>query len=172
MSKVSQELINHIKNKNAEIEAWVAEDPKNRWSGTYITDVEYWEERKIFTVADLERDELINYIYDGHKEAYGFRNRGYDFDSMSMAELEAEADRIGDAIEAENKRMDEMYARNTADFEKQVAKYLEMAGSREAAIRWILQAEGLEKEYDAGYICYSLGLPYKMEGEFKQLIAA
>ena len=169
---MNQELINHIEAKNAETKAWIAEDPKNRWAGLYPTDPAYWAERGISTLAELERDELITFIYDGHKDAYGFRNRGYDFDSMTMAELEAEADRISDAIEAENKRMDEMYARNTADFEKQVAKYLEMAGSRENAIKWILQAEGLEKEYDAGYICYSLGLPYKMEGEFKQLIAA
>ena len=167
-----QELLNHIKAENAKTQAWIDEDPKNRAAGFYPTDEAYWVERGISTVAELERDQLINFIHDGHKDAYGFRNRGYDFDSMSMAELEAEADRISDAIEAENKRMDEMYARNTAEFEKQVAKYLEMAGSREAAIRWILQAEGLEKEYDAGYICYSLGLPYKMEGEFKQLIAA
>ncbi len=166
-----KELLAHIKAENAKTRAWINEAP-GRAAGLYPEDEAYWVERGISTVAELERENLITFIYDGHKDAYGFRNRGYDFDSMTMAELEAEADRISDAIEAENKRMDEMYARNTADFEKQVAKYLEMAGSREAAIRWILQAEGLEKEYDAGYICYSLGLPYKMEGEFKQLIAA
>tara|TARA_Y100000022_G_scaffold189743_1_gene189291 strand:+ start:183 stop:686 length:504 start_codon:yes stop_codon:yes gene_type:complete len=166
-----KELLAFVKAENVKTREWINAAP-GRAAGLYPEDEAYWVERGISTVAELERENLITFIYDGHKDAYGFRNRGYDFDSMSMAELEAEADRIGDAIEAENKRMDEMYARNTADFEKQVAKYLEMAGSREAAIRWILQAEGLEKEYDAGYICYSLGLPYKMEGEFKQLIAA
>ena len=166
-----KELLAFVKAENVKTREWINAAP-GRAAGLYPEDEAYWVERGISTVAELERENLITFIYDGHKDAYGFRNRGYDFDSMSMAELEAEADRISDAIEAENKRMDEMYARNTADFEKQVAKYLEMAGSREAAIRWILQAEGLEKEYDAGYICYSLGLPYKMEGEFKQLIAA
>lgn len=166
-----KELLAFVKAENVKTRAWIKAAP-GRAAGLYPEDEAYWIERGISTIAELERDQLINFIYDGHKDAYGFRNRGYDFDSMSMAELEAEADRISDAIEAENKRMDEMYARNTADFEKQVAKYLEMAGSRENAIKWILQAEGLEKEYDAGYICYSLGLPYKMEGEFKQLIAA
>ena len=166
-----KELLAFVKAENVKTREWINAAP-GRAAGLYPEDEAYWVERGISTVAELERENLITFIYDGHKDAYGFRNRGYDFDSMSMAELEAEADRISDAIEAENKRMDEMYARNTAEFEKQVAKYLEMAGSREAAIRWILQAEGLEKEYDAGYICYSLGLPYKMEGEFKQLIAA
>ena len=166
-----KELLAFVKAENVKTREWINAAP-GRAAGLYPEDEAYWVERGISTVAELERDQLINFIYDGHKDAYGFRNRGYDFDSMSMDELKAEADRIGEAIEAENKRMDEMYARNTAEFEKQVAKYLEMAGSREAAIRWILQAEGLEKEYDAGYICYSLGLPYKMEGEFKQLIAA
>lgn len=171
MSKVTQELLTHIKNENAKIEAWVAEDPKNRWSGTYITDVEYWEERKVFTVADLERDELINYIYDGHKDAYGFRNRGYDFDSMSMDELKAEADRISDAVEAENKRMDEYYANNKAELEKRIEDTMKNLGAsdRQTAIRWILGAEDLITEYDVGYVQYSLGVPYDhMKEEFQQ----
>tara|TARA_Y100001970_G_scaffold292070_1_gene431781 strand:- start:3131 stop:3640 length:510 start_codon:yes stop_codon:yes gene_type:complete len=161
-----QELLNHIKAANAKTRAWVAAGP-NRGAGLYPEDEAYWVERGISTVAELERENLITFIHDGHKDAYGFRNRGYDFDSMSMAELEAEADRISDAIEAENKRMEEMYAYNTAKFEKLVAKYEAMAGSRKSAIRWILQAEGLENEWDTGYICYSLGLPYSMQDEFK-----
>lgn len=161
-----QELLNHIKAENAKTRAWIKAGP-GRAAGLYPEDEAYWVERGVSTVAELERENLITFIYDGHKDAYGFRNRGYDFDSMSMAELEAEADRISDAIEAENKRMEEMYAYNTAKFEKLVAKYEAMAGSRKSAIRWILQAEGLENEWDTGYICYSLGLPYSMQDEFK-----
>ena len=167
---MNQELINHIEAKNAETLAWIAEDPKNRWAGLYPTDPAHWAERGISTLAELERDELITFIYDGHKDAYGFRNRGYDFDSMSMDELKAEADSISDAIEAENKRMDEYYAENTAQFEKRIAEYESMAGSRENAIRWILQADGLDNEYDPQYICYSLGLPYSMGKDFHQFI--
>jgi hypothetical protein len=46
-----------------------------------------------------------------------------------------------------------------------------MAGSREDAIRWLIQAEGLDEERDPGYICYNLGLPYSMEKIFAPIIA-
>jgi len=42
------------------------------------------------------------------------------------------------------------------------------ANDRETAIKWILQGEGLADEADAGYVCYSLGLPYNMEKEFQK----
>ena len=55
-----------------------------------------------------------------------------------------------------------------ARFEKAIAEYMQMgAEDRHTAIRWLLQAEGLDKEYDAGYICYNLGLPYGMDKEFE-----
>ena len=52
-----------------------------------------------------------------------------------------------------------------------IEEYEPMAGSREDAIRWLIQAEGLDQEYDAGYICYNLGLPYSMEKIFAPIIA-
>jgi hypothetical protein len=42
------------------------------------------------------------------------------------------------------------------------------AETKEDAIKWILQAEGLENEKDTGYICYNLGLNYDKEYLFKQ----
>ena len=166
-----QELLNHIKAENAKTQAWIDEDPKNRAAGFYPTDEAYWVERGISTVAELERDQLINFIHDGHKDAYGFRNRGYDFDSMSMDELKAEADRISDAVEAENKRMDEYYANNKAELEKRIEDTMKNLGAsdRQTAIRWILGAEDLITEYDVGYVQYSLGVPYDhMKEEFQQ----
>lgn len=169
-----QDLLNHIKAANEKTRAWVAEDPKNRWSGLYPEDEAYWIERGISTVAELERDELITYIYDGHKSAYGFRNRGYDFDSMSLAELEAEADRISEAIDQANKEQDAYYKHNIKKLEEQIAETQSMgAASREDAIRWILQAENLINEYDVDYISYSLGVPYDhMKSEFEKVVQA
>ena len=119
-----------------------------------------------------ERKELVTYIYDGHKDAYGVKGRHYNFDAMSIEELRNEADRIdravGDAI------ADEKAAELAAEarFEGRVVESIQLgAESREDAIRWILQAEGPDKEYDAGYICYSLGLPYSREAEFKPFVS-
>ena len=162
--KVSKELLDHIKAENAKTKAWIAEAP-GRGAGLYPEDEAYWVERGIFTVAELERENLITFIYDGHKDAYGFRNRGYDFDSMSMDELEAEADRISDAIEAENKRMEEMEKANIAKFEALLKQYTPMAGSENNAIKWLLEGENLLNEYDVGYVQYTFGLPYSYKTE-------
>ena len=43
------------------------------------------------------RQDLIDYIYDAHKTAFGVKGRHYDFDSMSMADLEKTADYISEA---------------------------------------------------------------------------
>ena len=92
-----QELIKEINSRNEKTKAWVAEDPKNRWAGLYVEDEAHWVERGITSLADLERDELATYIYEGHKDAFGTKGRHYDFDSMTLQELKDEADYISKA---------------------------------------------------------------------------
>jgi|TARA_Y100000310_G_scaffold325655_1_gene389440 hypothetical protein len=164
-----QELLNHIKAQNAKTRAWVAEDPKNRFAGEYPEDEAHWVERGISTLAELERDELITYIWDGHKDAYGFRNRNYDFDSMSLEELKAESDRISNAVK---EAMEEDRARekaNIENLESRIKSNIDRgAADRQTAVRWILQAEDLIGEWDIDYINFSLGIPYgHMKKEFE-----
>ena len=161
-----QELMAHIKAENIKTKAWVAEDPKNRWAGLYPEDEAHWVERGITTLEALERDELECYIYDAHKTAFGVKGRHYDFKAMSLQELKDEADYISKACDEQMALEARMEKEATERFEASVAEYQKMAGSRKDAIRWLLQAEGLEDERDPGYICYSLGLPYSMEKEF------
>ena len=161
-----QELMAHIKAENVKTKAWVAEDPKNRWAGLYPEDEAHWVERGITTLEALERDELECYIYDAHKTAFGVKGRHYKFSEMSLQELKDEADYISKACDEQLALEAKMEKEATERFESSVAEYQKMAGSRKDAIRWLLQAEGLEDERDPGYICYSLGLPYSMEKEF------
>ena len=161
-----QELMAHIKAENVKTKAWVAEDPKNRWAGLYPEDEAHWVERGITTLEALERDELECYIYDAHKTAFGVKGRHYRFSEMSLQELKDEADYISRACDEQMELEARMEKEATERFEASVAEYQKMAGSRKDAIRWVLQAEGLEDERDPGYICYSLGLPYSMEKEF------
>ena len=161
-----QELMAHIKAENIKTKAWVAEDPKNRWAGLYPEDEAHWVERGITTLEALERDELECYIYDAHKTAFGVKGRHYRFSEMSLQELKDEADYISRACDEQLELEARMEKEATERFEASVAEYQKMAGSRKDAIRWVLQAEGLEDERDPGYICYSLGLPYTMEKEF------
>ena len=165
-AKKMQELMAHIKAENIKTKAWVAEDPKNRWAGLYPEDEAHWVERGITTLEALERDELECYIYDAHKTAFGVKGRHYKFSEMSLQELKDEADYISKACDEQLALEAKMEKEATERFEASVAEYQKMAGSRKDAIRWVLQAEGLEDERDPGYICYSLGLPYSMEKEF------
>ena len=165
-AKKMQELMAHIKAENIKTKAWVAEDPKNRWAGLYPEDEAHWVERGITTLEALERDELECYIYDAHKTAFGVKGRHYRFSEMSLQELKDEADYISRACDEQLELEAKMEKEATERFEASVAEYQKMAGSRKDAIRWVLQAEGLEDERDPGYICYSLGLPYSMEKEF------
>jgi len=162
------ELMAHIKAENAKTKAWVAEDPENRWAGLYPEDEATWIERGITTVEALERDNLATYIYEGHKDAFGVKGRHYDFEAMSLEELRAEADYISRSVKEQMELEANMEKEAIQRYEESLAEYMSMgAGDRATAIRWLLQAEGLDKEYDAGYICYSLGLPYEMDKEFE-----
>lgn len=114
------------------------------------------------------REQLEAFIWDTYKEAHGFRPRFVDFASMSYDELEKFAIQCDkeakEAYEAEQQAEKEALQK----FEAEIF-YLQTlgAGSREDAIRWKLQAEGLDREWDAGYICYSLGIGYEHQKMFE-----
>ena len=160
-------LLQHIKNINAESKKWMDENPGS-WAGMLTEDIKYWNDQGIFTVEDYERDSLITSVYEIHKDAYGVKGRHYDFDSMLNKELEEELDRlikVSKEVEEEEKKWEEAAYQT---FLKQIAENIKLgAGDKENAIKWILEAEGLDKEQDAGYICYSLGLGYDKEYLFK-----
>ena len=164
-----QELLNHIKAQNVKTRAWVAEDPKNRMAGLYQEDEAHWVERGITTLAELERDELITYIWDGHKDAYGFRNRSYDFDSMTLTELKDEADRISNAVQESMEEDRAREKRAIENLESRIKSNIDIgAADRQTAVRWILEAEELIGEWDIDYINFSLGVPYgHMKKEFE-----
>jgi len=135
-------LLELIEKKNAETQAWIDEDPANRWAGMIVTDLNHWAEYGVYTVEDYERYELETFIYEGHKDAFGVKGRHYDFASMSMEELKAEADYISDACKRafeEEKKQEEIALSN---FKSLVQKTIDMgAGDEETALRWLTQDE-------------------------------
>ena len=160
-------LLQHIKNINAKSQAWMDANPGS-WAGMVTEDIQYWNDQGIFTVEDYERDSLITSVYEMHKDAFGVKGRHYNFDKMSNKELEEELEYLcrvaKEVAEEEDKAEKSAYEQ----FENRVAEIMKMgAGDRETAIKWILQAENLDNEYDASYICYCLGLNYDKEEIFK-----
>lgn len=110
-------------------------------------------------------------VSDLHKDAYGFRPSSGWWSNWKAASSEAKQviwddllESLEMAIEAEKDRE----LRAGREFESRVRENINLgAGDQATAIRWILQAEGLEEEKDPSYICYCLGLSYDMEGMFK-----
>ena len=160
-------LLEHIKNINAKSKKWMAENPGS-WAGMVPEDIKFWNEQGIFTVEDYERDSLITSVYEMHKDAYGVKGRHYDFDNMSNKELEEELERLCKVAQAEREAEEKFEEAAYQTFLKRIAENIKLGASdKETAIKWILQAEGLENEKDAGYICYNLGLGYDKEYLFE-----
>ena len=161
-------LIQHIKNINAQSKKWMDENPGS-WAGMVPEDIKFWNDQGIFTVEEYERSNLITSVYEMHKDAYGVKGRHYNFDKMSNKELEEELDRLCAVAKAEREAEEQAEKAAYDKFENQVTENMKLgAGNRDIAIKWILEAEGLDKEYDTSYICYVLGLSYDKQDIFKQ----
>jgi len=160
-------LLEHIKNINTKSKAWMAANPGS-WAGMVVEDIKFWNDQGIFTVEDYERSNLETSVYEMHKEAYGVKGRHYNFSKMSTKDLEKELDHLCDVAKREAEIEKRQEEDNLKAFENRIDEALSLgAENREAAIKWILQAEGLDKEQDSGYICYTLGLSYDKEHLFQ-----
>jgi len=133
-----------------------------------------YEDFKVAEEAKMiedRRDDLMSYISDAHKDAYGFRPTYWDLSSKSIEELEAIADRMTDAVcdAIQRQRLEEEEALRV--FEKEIAGVIDMgAGDRETAIRWIVDGLDMGGYADAEYACYNLGLSYKCAGMFDGIL--
>ena len=156
------ELEKHIEKINSETQAWIDEDPKNRWGGMFITDPEYWAESGIYTPEDFDKSSLAETIAQASKDATGSKYR-IDWMDYTLEELQKEADYWCKAAQSAINEENEFKAKNAKKFETRIQDTIELgAGNRETAIRWILQADDLldnPNYYNYGYASYSLNIP-------------
>ena len=90
--KLSPKLINYIKKYNESARKYNEENKSNgSWKGLMLEDEKYWIEDGIFTLRDLVRQNLIDYIWDEFKSVNGIRPRFMDFSKMGIRELRKEA---------------------------------------------------------------------------------
>jgi hypothetical protein len=127
-----------------------------------------------------ERESMIQIYSDFHKDAYGFRPRGVNYDAMTLADLKADFasfEALCDQNEREEERANE-YAR--VEFEKRVQSVIDMgAGDRETALRWIVESFEEDVFYYGveGFVTYELHLGYNdyataLAAEFLPIIQA
>jgi hypothetical protein len=159
----------HIEASNAK---HVARAEAEGWTfyTTTVSDPAHWARVDVFTIEQYERESLISYISDAHKDAYGFRPRGYNYAEWSLAQLEAEADRLSDAVTNAIREREFDEAREVEALEVKIADLMDMgARDRKTAIRWI--CDSINHGGDLSYVCYELGVPYSMVDEFKEAVA-
>jgi hypothetical protein len=107
------------------------------------------------------REDLEIFIYERHKDAYGVKGRHYDFEDYTYEELEAEAIRIDEAAVEAISYERKCDAQAVIEFRAGIRTVRGICGcDRATAIRYMI--EEFKGEYDAGYICYSMNLPYSM----------
>ena len=107
------------------------------------------------------REDLEIFIYERHKDAYGVKGRHYDFEDYTYEELEAEAIRIDEAAKEQDRWERKHNAKGIQEFRAGIRTVRGICGcDRATAIRYMI--EEFKGEYDAGYICYSMNLPYSM----------
>lgn len=107
------------------------------------------------------RDELFSIFSDAYKDAYGIRPNLKDYAHFTDEALREEINYISNIVFAAYEQQEQDALR----FEKHITDMLSFgANSREDAIRWILDSEGLLGEEPA-YICFRFNLPdsYKEE---------
>lgn len=101
---VMKTLAQYLRERNAATEAWVAEDPSNRWAGTYTEDLAHWAEIGVLTMRDFLRYEMETQYSDLHKDALGFRPRGVNLSEWSYEELVEETDSLYRYMESQAAR--------------------------------------------------------------------
>ena len=104
-----------------------------------------------------EKEQLLQYISDEHKSAYGFRPRG-SYDHMTVVELRAELTRLNDEA---NRIYDEEKAlevERLEEFEERLFWIQEELGAenRMQALRWLVQDDE-NAQTDPGYFMYLNG---------------
>lgn len=115
------------------------------WSNTAIV-VEY---------SDI-REEYIDQYSDMHKDAYGFRPR-FDYSDWSLADFEIEFEHLSRVINQRIAEDNSAYDAAATRFESRVENTIALgAGTRENAIRWMMQADNANGDIE--YFCYLNGL--------------
>ena len=110
-----------------------------------------------------EREQLLIYISDTYKSAYGVRPRGM-YDDWSVEDLKVELDRL---VEYANKVYEEeqIAAEKAADaFDEQIlAVQASGAANREQAIKWLVEAEE-DALYDIEHFVWKQGFLFTDRG--------
>jgi len=111
-----------------------------------------WEEM-------TELEQMQCQYWDMYKDAYGMRPRGIDTSSWTEAEFLNVFEQLDEVIQREEEQRKINETEAAVRFEAQIDSLISAgAVSRDAALKWIHEAEG--SNGDDEYLCFLLGLSY------------
>jgi len=123
------------------------------------------EEIDMTNTESEERQDLIIYIYEGHKDAFGVKGRHYDFDSMSIEDLRKTADYIERSIKESIAAEQAAEAQALEEFKAQITKVIEAgAGNRINALRWMTSSETFYHSQSVEHWVWKQGILFTDEG--------
>ena len=129
-------------------------------------------------LAGESRQNLLAIYSDMHKDAYGFRPRG-EWTNMSTEALISDMEYFGKLIDASVAEEAIAEAKAVEALGARLASLIEMgAPNRATAMRWELESQGdvltlqSDAQFDIGYYCYCMGMPYSMEPTIREWIGA
>lgn len=100
-------LAAYIAEKNAKTLAWVAEDSANRFACTLTEDIQHWASYGVTTPEQLEKYLLACDVYETTKSVWGYKPDWRGLMSLSLEELQADAERLQRDSEAQMERQAE-----------------------------------------------------------------
>ena len=117
-----------------------------------MSEFKSWEEMSVLEQMQCQ-------YWDMYKDAYGVRPRGIDTSSWTEYAFQVEFEHLALVIQQEETARKESEASAAVRFEAQMDSLMQSgAVSRDAALKWIHEAEG--SNGDDEYLCFLLGLPY------------
>jgi hypothetical protein len=81
------QLIAHIQKINAETQAWINQDPKNRCAGLLVDEPEHWARYGVNTVDQFEHYMAATDYYESYKEKYGIRPNWSQINAMTTSQI-------------------------------------------------------------------------------------
>ena len=117
-----------------------------------MEDFKTWEEMSVLEQMQCQ-------YWDMYKDAYGVRPRGIDTSSWTEYAFIVEFQHLAIEIEKNETQRQKSEAEAAKRFEAQIDSLIAAgAVSRDAALKWIHEAEG--SNGDDEYLCFLLGLRY------------
>lgn len=165
MTIVTEALITEVTARNVERQTWLDEGAalgEQRWVGMYSTDPAHYAEREIFTVEDLNRNEILDTLYDMHRDAYNYRPDMSYYNALPYEQLVAEVAKIGEDLEREIAAEKERAQAREDRFLAALQEIMDVVQGADLAraFQIKLEADGYADEQDRGYIEYCYGLEY------------